>query len=192
MRSDDRFGQELRPFIVLLRWSGLRIGDALVVEKNKLDGNRLTAKIQKTGKTLKLIVPNEVCVLLLGLALKPSVSTRFFFWSGRSLQKSLTSQWQRKLKRLNRYLSIVDYEGKPMIFHSHQLRDTFAVEHLLAETSMQDLSLMLGHASIKVTEKYYAPWVPERQVALEVKMTDALQAMGAQVSIGTDTAVGAL
>jgi len=42
---------------------------------------------------------------------------------------------------------------------------------------------MLGHASIRVTEKYYAPWVPERQAALELKMTKALIAMGAQATI---------
>jgi hypothetical protein len=43
---------------------------------------------------------------------------------------------------------------------------------------MQDLSLMLAHESIKVTEKYYAPWVKERQSALELKMANALAAMG--------------
>jgi integrase len=57
---------------------------------------------------------------------------------------------------------MLDYEGRPLQFHSHQLRDTFAVEHLLAGISMQDLSRMLSHKSVRVTEKYYAPWVPER------------------------------
>jgi integrase len=66
-------------------------------------------------------------------------------------------QWQRKLGRLNRYLSMVDYEGRALQFHSNQLRDTFAVEHLLAGTSMQDLSRMLSHKTVRVTEKYYAP-----------------------------------
>ncbi len=56
-----------------------------------------------------------------------------------------------------------------MRFHSHQLRDTFAVHHLLAGTLMQDLSLMLGHQSVRITESYYAPWVPERQEQLEEK-----------------------
>lgn len=78
-----------------------------------------------------------------------------------------------------------------MRFHSHQLRDTFAVEHLLAGTTMQDLSRMLGHASIQVTEKYYAPWVPERQAALELKMIEALGRMGAGVTLAAGKAVGA-
>ena len=49
---------------------------------------------------------------------------------------------------------------------------------------MQDLSRMLGHKSVRVTEKHYAPWVPERQAQLEEKMTEALKKMGATVSLG--------
>ncbi len=97
--------------------------------------------------------------------------------------KPLTGRWQRKLHRLNAYLSMLDYEGKPMTFHSHQLRDTFAVNQLLNGTSMEDLSQMLSHKSVKITERYSAPWVPERQSALEQKMMDALLKMGVTVSM---------
>ena len=41
MRPDDRFGIELRALVELMRWSGLRIGDALCCPKSKLeDGHR--------------------------------------------------------------------------------------------------------------------------------------------------------
>jgi integrase len=92
--------------------------------------------------------------------------------------------WQRKLARLNQYLSLADYDGRPLRCHSHQLRDTFAVEHLLAGTSMEDLSKMLSHKSVRITEKYYAPWVPARQTQLEEKMIAAMTKMGASVSLG--------
>ena len=49
---------------------------------------------------------------------------------------------------------------------------------------MQDLSKMLSHKTVRVTEKYYAPWVPERQAQLEEKMTEAIKKMGATVSLG--------
>jgi hypothetical protein len=48
---------------------------------------------------------------------------------------------------------------------------------------MQDLSNMLSHKTVRVTEKYYAPWVPERQVQLEEKITQALKKMRASVSL---------
>ena len=46
-------------------------------------------------------------------------------------------------------------------------RDTFAVEMLLAGVPIEEVSMLLGHASIKTTEKHYAPWVLARQEKLE-------------------------
>ena len=36
-------------------------------------------------------------------------------------------------------------------------RDTFAVECLLAGVPLERVSVLLGHASVKVTERHYAP-----------------------------------
>jgi integrase len=192
MRPDDRFGPELRAIIELMRWSGLRIGDALKVKRGAFIGNRLLiAKTQKTGKPHIVLIPDHVVSALFSLAVRPTIDPAYFFWSGKSKAKSLTGQWQRKLGRLNDYLTLVDYEGMPLRFHSHQLRDTFAVTQLLSGTTMEDLSKMLSHASIRVTERYYAPWVPERQARLEQKMAEALGRMGAQVSLSAGTSSGA-
>jgi integrase len=38
-------------------------------------------------------------------------------------------------------------------------RDTFAVELLLSGVPIDQVSLLLGHSSVKVTEKHYAPFV---------------------------------
>lgn len=46
------------------------------------------------------------------------------------------------------------------------LRDTFAVECLLAGVPLEQVSILLGHGSIKITEKHYAPWVKARQEQL--------------------------
>ena len=46
------------------------------------------------------------------------------------------------------------------------LRDTFAVELLLAGVPIYDVSLLLGHSSVKTTEKHYAPFVMARQEQL--------------------------
>jgi len=45
-------------------------------------------------------------------------------------------------------------------------RDTFAVESLLAGVPLEQVSILLGHKSIKITEKHYAPWVKARQQQL--------------------------
>ena len=48
--------------------------------------------------------------------------------------------------------------------------DTFAVELLLKGVPMDVVSVLLGHSSIKITEKHYAPWVKARQEQLEQHM----------------------
>jgi integrase/recombinase XerD len=46
------------------------------------------------------------------------------------------------------------------------LRDTFAVEYLLAGMPLQEVSRLLGHSIVLITQKHYAPWVLERQQRL--------------------------
>jgi integrase/recombinase XerD len=49
----------------------------------------------------------------------------------------------------------------------HRLRDTFAVRKLLAGLQLEDVSRLLGHSSVKVTESYYAKWTAGRKLRLE-------------------------
>jgi len=46
-------------------------------------------------------------------------------------------------------------------------RDTFSVELLLAGVPIERVSILLGHQSVRITEKHYAPWVRARQEQLE-------------------------
>ena len=61
--------------------------------------------------------------------------------------------------------------------HAHMFRDTFAVELLLAGVPLDQVSLLLGHASIKVTERHYAPFVKARQEQLEASTLRAWAVM---------------
>jgi integrase len=51
--------------------------------------------------------------------------------------------------------------------HAHRLRDTFATELLLRGVPLERVGALLGHRSVNVTEKHYAPWVSARQEQLE-------------------------
>ena len=46
------------------------------------------------------------------------------------------------------------------------LRDTFAVESLLSGMRLEEVSTILGHSSVKITERHYMPWVRARQASL--------------------------
>jgi site-specific recombinase XerD len=59
--------------------------------------------------------------------------------------------------------------------HSHRLRDTFSVDLLQNGVSLETVSQLLGHTSIKTTQKHYAPWVKTRQDALEAAVMGTWQ-----------------
>lgn len=165
-----RLGREnatrLRALTLLLRYSGLRIRDAVCLPKKKLKGNRLFLYTQKTGVPVFVPLPQFVVDELHSL---PRVGAEYFFWSGNGKPKSVVSDWQRSFRKLFRIAQIAG--------HPHRFRDTFAVELLLAGVPLDQVSVLLGHSSIKVTEKHYAPWVKTRQDQLEdaVRRTWKLQ-----------------
>jgi integrase len=57
--------------------------------------------------------------------------------------------------------------GKIADGHAHRFRDTFAVELLLAAVPLERVSVLLGHTSVKITERHYSPWIRERQEQAE-------------------------
>jgi integrase/recombinase XerD len=57
----------------------------------------------------------------------------------------------------------------------HRLRDTFAVRLLLKGMALEDVSRLLGHSSVAITEKYYAAWVLDRELRLERLLSETLQ-----------------
>jgi integrase len=54
-------------------------------------------------------------------------------------------------------------------------RDTFAVELLLAGVPIDQVSLLLGHSSVKITERHYAPFCKARQEQLAAAVKLAWQ-----------------
>lgn len=149
--------RRIRAFVLLLRHSGLRIGDAVTLERSRITGDKLFLYTAKTGTPVCVPLPEFV---LTALAAVPKVSEQYFFWVGGSKVESATGDWQRTLK------GVFDKAGIPD-GHAHRFRDTFAVGLLQANVPMERVSVLLGHSSIKVTERYYSPWVRARQEQLE-------------------------
>lgn len=145
-----------RALVLLMRYSGLAIGDACTLRKDAVSDGILFLHRAKTGEPVTVPVPD--CVNQ-ALSAFPSVSEEHFFWTGKCLKETVTKRWGARLKLKFRAAGITG--GRP-----HRFRDTFAVELLKAGTSMEDVSVLLGHSSIRVTEQYYAPWCPRRRERL--------------------------
>ncbi len=77
-------------------------------------------------------------------------------------------------------------------FRPHRLRDTFAVALLTAGVAMEDVSALLGHSSIRTTERHYAPWDRRRRdrLAQVVRAANRLDPLLVEMDpLGTGTRV---
>jgi integrase/recombinase XerD len=153
----------IRAFVLLLRYSGLRLQDAVTLEKIRMRDGTLFLYTQKTGTPVYVPLPPFVSAAI--LAIRPASDDRFF-WSGVGHPRSCMSVWDRSLRRV---FKLADVDGG----HAHRFRDTFAVSLLEQGVPIEDVSILLGHSSVAVTNRHYAPWVRSRQQRLEerVRMT---------------------
>jgi integrase len=157
--------QRLRALVLLMRWSGLAIKDAVMLERSRLsDDGSIFLRRAKTGVPVYVPLPPRVASTL---RLLPPPDRPRFFWSGNGDPNSAVKGYQRSFWKLFRLADIKDSDGRPKRCHSHMFRDTFAVELLLAGVPIDQVSVLLGHRSVKMTEKHYLPWVKARQELLK-------------------------
>lgn len=166
-RIQGTFGKgnrkRIRAMILLLRYSGLRISDAAVLERSRLSGDKLFLYTQKTGTPVWIPLPPHT---VKALKKSPTENEKYFFWNGRSLATSAVKIWERTFDTV--FVKARIYDGT-----IHRFRDTFAVELLLKGVPIEHVSILLGHSSLKITEKHYSPWVKARQEQLEAAVRKA-------------------
>jgi integrase/recombinase XerD len=169
--NEDRFGERLRTLTLLMRWSGLAIRDAITLERSRLVDDSVLLYRAKTGHPVYVPLPPDVACALRDVPPGKNPHPAYFFWSGRGKPKSAVADWQRSYRRLFELaapkLPVDPQTGKTKRCHPHMFRDTFAVEMLLAGVPIEQVSMLLGHKSVKTTEKSYLPWVHARQKQLE-------------------------
>lgn len=171
-RDFEHREDRLRALILLMRWSGLSILDAVTLHRIRLHGDRLFLYRHKTKVPVYVPLPAKVAALLHRL---PSVNPQYFFWSGNGDPHTAKKGWQRTFRTLFQRLDLRTEDGMKKRCHPHMFRDTFAIELLLAGVPLDQVSLLLGHSSIKITERHYAPFVKARQEQLETSARMAWQ-----------------
>lgn len=156
----------VRALFQLMRWSGLAIRDALTLERTEIIHDaakglyRIVTNRQKTGTHVSVPIPEAVAKEVLSVT---NGNPRFVFWSGEGEEESITKNWAKY------YIAPVFNAAELSDGHmmSHRLRDTFAVDLLEKGVPLEEVSKLLGHESIKTTEKHYAKWVKGRQDRLD-------------------------
>jgi integrase/recombinase XerD len=119
---------------------------------------------QKTGTHVYAPVPTDMALEVLAVENK---NKKYIFWTGWGTGETIAKTWA------NRYVRPIfesaglagGEEDSHMV--SHRLRDTFAVDLLQKGVPLEEVSKLLGHKSVKTTEKHYAKWVKSRQDRLD-------------------------
>ena len=156
-RTGQDNARRLRALVLLLRYCGLRIGDAVSLERERIADGKLFLYTAKTGTLVYCPLHDTV---IQALDAVHGTSQRYFFWTGQGKLKSVVGDWQRSLKKL---FTLAKVSGG----HPHRFRHTFAVELLLAGVPTERVSVLLGHSTTRITEKHYSAWVRARQEQLE-------------------------
>src|SRR5215472_2619347 len=71
--------QRLKTLVLLMRYSGMRVSDAVTLGIDRLDGKKLFLYTQKTGVPVYTVLPDSV---LRALEATPRVAGNHYFWSG--------------------------------------------------------------------------------------------------------------
>lgn len=155
-----------RALALLLMHSGLRIGDAMKLTPAEFDGNKVFLYMQKTRVPVYVPLPEHVIAEVKSL----SLTGNHYFWNreGDSQVETATGNARRSFRRICKAAGVKNG-------HPHRFRDTFAVNLLLKGVPLETVSILLGHASIKITQKHYAPWVRSRQEKLEEEVMKTWQ-----------------
>jgi len=152
----------VKTFILTMRHSGLRISDVAMLAVESFMGNRLKLYQAKTGEPVSVLLPQLVADALQTVK---RTSPQYFFWTGESRMETVTGFWRGRIAEV---LALANVSG-----HPHRFRDTFAVSLLDGGASIETVSILLGHQSVRVTEKHYNPWVKTRQDALDKAVLSA-------------------
>jgi len=161
-----RKAKEIQVMVQLLRWSGLRISDAAMLEENQVrkDGNRYTVvieRMEKTGNTVRVPIPQFVGDALQALPRKGMRNgKRYWFWTCAGEPDTCVNAWRNDIAKLIHSAQRPDERGR---YHdpfehrasTHTLRHTFACLALAAGATLQQVKEWLGHTSVRTTEKHY-------------------------------------
>lgn len=134
--------------LLLMRFSGLSIMDAVTLRRDAIRGNELTLRRAKSGELVMLYVPDLVIVSLERIK---QPGHMYFFWTGASQPATAANYWRIRLNLIARKAGVKN-------FRTHRLRHTFAVEALIADVDIKDVSTLMGHSSVNTTERDYAQW----------------------------------
>ena len=158
-------GEDVKDFIWLLTYTGLRISDVGLFRIDRLHGNEVFLRAKKNGGDVFTWIPDWLAQRLTQRAKRHG--PRPFITGESDRLETVTDLWRR---RINKVFELAGrFEDTPT---PHRFRHTFARILLQRGVPVADVADLLGDDEDTVRE-HYARWVPERQARLTNILRDA-------------------
>lgn len=89
--------ERVRAFILTLRWTGMRIGDAIQLSRSKVAKGKITLRTEKNGKRVSVPMHPDLEAALAKIQMASSISGREAAWCSRPFLTGIgrSSGWRR-------------------------------------------------------------------------------------------------
>jgi integrase/recombinase XerD len=143
-------------FILTLRHTGLRIGDASLLRTSQFTENRIHLYTTKAGTPVSLLIPDNLAALLKSI---PPRGGYFFVRAESTSMHTCADLWRRRIKILCKQAGVFPD-------HPHRFRHSLAADLLMKGASVEDVAAILGN-SPAIVIKHYSQWIRGRQDRLD-------------------------
>jgi integrase len=158
-------GEDVKDFIWVMIYTGLRISDIALFNMSRLSGNEIFLRAKKNGGDVFAYIPDWLRDRLNERA--KLFGSRPFVGGRSDRLETVTDLWRRKIGRTFELAG--KFEERPT---PHRFRHTFARILLQRGVPVADVADLLGDDE-KTVREHYARWVPERQARLTKILQDA-------------------
>jgi integrase/recombinase XerD len=178
-RTSDDQRRKLHALLLLMRWTGLAIRDAVTIERARFEANgngftKLFLRRAKTGHAVSTTIRTDVMTAILAGA---NPDGRWLFVNALPTAErdmdNLIKNWGVLFAKLGDVAGLTDEHGAPYHFTSHSMRHTFVFWALNAGLPTEDVAALLGD-SVEIVAKHYSGWIAGRQARLTERMETAL------------------
>lgn len=146
-----------RALVLALLYTGYRISDIAKLRRDQIHEGHIRIRAQKNAAELRFRLHPDAVAALAKLPANPH--PQYFFWSGRGAIGTAIRSLRRTIYRLGKLAGVHA--------HPHRFRDTFACRLLEAGVEIRTVSKLLGHGSVRTTERHYTPWIAAHQRLLD-------------------------
>lgn len=167
-RAQDRYDRSSRAkaLILILRWTGLRIGDAATLKWSEVANGRLHRIAMKNHSVIRQKLATPIVEALFapdGTRQRLGSSDTYVFWSGHSSKEAMMST---TYSFLNPVFALANVPNA----HPHRFRHTFVVDAFLAKATLSSIAKAIGDKP-ETVEKYYKAWVDALQALMEEELS---------------------